>query len=277
MRTALMNSTSWTRPLWGPNDRGGGGGSGDESEDSDSDTDDNEDDEDEDEDSDSDDEDGINDDDSDALEALFKSEDGDGDGDDDSDGDDDDAALQEQLATDMAAAIKKFAIPEDMIPEDFNPADPKQLRAVLANVQQATMRSTMAIMFKPIQASFERQNRDMMRAIKSHVAGNASENETRDMIIESIPAAAKPGRYKVVKDIYDRAFKKHKKPAAAIQATKKAMKALGIPLGESNRRSERGDREDVLLTGNDALDAFAKLPRKKPASSRDRVRDRLAR
>lgn len=271
MRTNLMNSTSWTQVLRGPNDRGGGGSGEDENLDEDNlDEDEGEGDED-----DSDDDDEINDDDEDALEAIFKGGKDDDGSDDDSD-EEDLEETQKALATEMANAVKQFVIPEDMIPEDFNPSDPKQLRTVLANVQQATMRSTMAIMFKPIQASFERMNRDVQKAIDQKISGSSSENATREMIIDAIPMAAKPGRYKVIRDLYDNAFKKHKKPQAALVATKKAMKALGIPLGESNRRTG-SEREDSVLSGNDALDAFAKLPSRKSSSQRERVKERLGR
>lgn len=274
MIKTLMNSTSWTRPLWAPADRGGGGDGGNDDSDHQDDNDDNNDNDDDD----SDNNDGINDDDASDLDALLGSEEDDGDGSDSDDDEDDPEELQKSLATEMAETIKKLSIPEDMIPEDFNPGDPKALRKLLGDVQQHTARNTLAIMFKPIQVSLERMQRDMRKEIDSRINGNASESKTRAMIEDAIPAASQKGAYPVIKGLYDRALKKHGKPNAAIQATKKAMKALGMSLGENSPRGKNNDDRDSFRSGGDALDAFAPLPRNKTRSSaRDRATGRLAR
>lgn len=188
-----------------------------------------------------------------------------GDDDDDSDGDPDPQEVQKALATEMEASLSGMTIPEDLIPEDFNPSDPKQFRKLLTDVQAHTARNTLAIMFKPVQASLGHMARQLRKEMQATSEGAVSSSNVERMLLQAIPQAKDENIRPVIDHLMSQAKKRFPKdPKKQVLATKKAAALIGI---KGSSTTNTGGRSGNRPSGEKGvLDMYAPLP--KPDTSR---------
>jgi len=211
----------------------------------------------------------------DALDNLFKPEEGkedDEDGDGDSDDDDGNFPTQEEVTEDLKATIESYNVPEELIPEDLDLSDRKQVRTFATAIGRHAVQSALAAMFKPIHVAMNQQQHELRKEIRSSVQGGFSRSKEEEILLEVIPAAASKADRKVIDVLFTQAKVKHKDPRKAAQATRDALKAMGM--NPNGRKSATPGK-----SGKTALDSYApRLPNLEPARRpNQRNADRLRR
>lgn len=172
-------------------------------------------------------------------------------------------AKQQEMVTALDAGIKNFAIPEGAIPEGFDPADPKQFRAVTGALIQQGIRQALNLMFQPVQLSLDSARRQMRAETRAIVGERVEGSSFQTMLERAIPASTNPLHKPVIDVVVAQARRKNPdNPQAAIADAKKALGVMGVNInaraaGGQPRPSEGGKR-----TGLSALDLFAPLPLK---------------
>lgn len=175
---------------------------------------------------------------------------------------------QEDVTNEILASIEGFSLPEDIIPDDFNPNDPKQLRAVMADSARHGMQAAISTMFKPIEIAMRRNERIMNQRIQDAVKGGISQDKTQDTLEKFVPAVKDPAMRATVENLFTQARKKEKDPAKAAQMVARGMKAMGMnPQGRTTPAASRGN----------PLDSYAPLPRIPNRSSAARSSSSLKR
>ncbi len=169
----------------------------------------------------------------------------------------------QQLADRMESLITGFTLGEDLIPDDFNPNDRRQMREVLANAQQAGIRTALQTMFEPVQATLNQMQRQMEAKFEERLNNSHSQNAETALMRELIPASSDAAVNAVLQPILAQAKKLHGNDIqAAVKATKKAMIGLGMnPSGRQLKGPKGVNQNKDVFTG------FAELPRVKPSAS----------
>lgn len=177
--------------------------------------------------------------------------------------DEDLTQVQKDLTASMQAGLAALSIPEDLIPENFDPRDPKQLRTLLGDVQKRTASATLSLAMQPVQAALAAMERKFDARLKN--SGKQQQlNQSTDQFLETqIPAYADPKRRPFIKSLVAQAQQTHPKDRkAVVKAVKASMAAMGMKTsyqGAGNRGGQTQGNGGVL-TGDKALDLFAKLP-----------------
>lgn len=278
MKTWLMNSTMFTRPVFAPPREGGGGGEG-SSDEGDGDGDFLSDEDLADDDFDTgplyeegsrlsqDDE--IIDDKPDFL-SRFWGDDDDEEGDDEGEEEDagDSPEQQAALREKMQGMINGLVIGEDAIPDDFDPTDRKALRNLLAAVQRDTVQKAIQVMMLPVGAGFRQAIVRMRQESREESRGRINRLTQRNELQAEIPIYRDPRYRRVVSTLLEQGLARtNGNRKQAIIATRKALKAMDINpdgVSASGKRvapsTARGGVQAARNRTNDVLSLFAPLP-----------------
>lgn len=218
-----------------------------------------------------DDDDGITNDRDSAFDTLFKQEGDDTTEDDDSDDGYDAEAVQTAMTERLTAGLASMRLTDDVIPEDFNPNDRASLLELMNSVQRQTARSTLQLMFDPVQTTLGSMARSLRREMRQTSQGSIENNNAESLLLQGIPAAADPAKRKVIDVFWAQARTKHPKDnRAAVIATRKAMQAVGMSFANETKPS--GGGRGGLREGKSALDLFAPLPRQIKTAAAGRLK-----
>lgn len=173
-------------------------------------------------------------------------------------------SAEQQMAAEMTAQINAYGIPEEVIPADFNPSDPKQFRAVVAKIQQATIRQTMNTMMKPIQFALGAMQEQMRQEMAFNLNQQGASSEAERALLQNIPAAADPSIRPIVNQVFAQAQKRYPgNLKQQILSTRKMLQATGVRTGIPTRPTGRNNnqpRSNAAKSGEQALNLYAPLP-----------------
>lgn len=174
--------------------------------------------------------------------------------------------VQAAIAQEMENSLNAMGVPEDLIPADFNPADPRQFREVLTQVQRATARETIRTMFRPVQAALGGIVTQLRQEMQQASSGAVNQQKAERMLSDAIPAFNSAGTRPVVQMLFEKAQNRFpgdlRKQVIATKKAAAAMNLRGMTQAPTrngrtgNGRSQQGE----MLTGSKALDVFATLP-----------------
>lgn len=163
-------------------------------------------------------------------------------------------AEEQEMAAELQSGLESFAFSDDLIPEDFNPADPQQLRGVLASAVRQGAAMTMKLMFKPVNKAISVHNQNLRDYVERHTQSNDQNNRFESLLSRQIPAVNDPLSGPLIKQLAETQRKRYPNdPQAAIRAVVKGMKSMGMPIQNS-----RGSRNlpPGSQTGQNMLEGF---------------------
>lgn len=213
----------------------------------------------------SDDDDEINVDPAEALRKLFTvPKSGDEEEEDDEDDDSDEILTEEQVSEILTEGLKKVTVPADFIPENFDPSDPKQMRELLNKTLQLGAKHSLNLMFRPVENAMKAHAKAVKQDVRTRLKDASGQNTETTLLDRELPAHNNPVNRDVVNAMWKQAKTQHPKDSMkAIKMVRASLKAMNIDPDDAGRtRKKSGEGGGELLTGADALDRMAPLPKK---------------
>jgi hypothetical protein len=164
----------------------------------------------------------------------------------------------EALVGEINTSLQAFALPEDVIPQDFNVNDPQQLRTVLTNASRAAVQRALATVFRPMEVAMQRMNAEVRRDMRREIQAGIGTNNEQTQLSREIPAINDPATRDVVLNMHRQARQRYPRAEDAIQATRRALLAIGVNPSGRQQPQQRG------RAGGDPLDRYAPMPNLPP-------------
>lgn len=210
------------------------------------------------------------------MRELFKAG-----GDSDNGGDEDEgespeqmAAAEQAMATELQNSLNNLTLPEDIIPEDFDASDPKQLRALLNQVQINAATQAVKLTLRPVQATLGRVMTTVRREMKDTVRNGTDAMQETGALAEAFPGIENPVVAPVIKMLYSQAKAKYPgNRKAAFAAVRKGLQAVGVDGSDTGKSGRRTSEDSAgIKTGNSALDSFGLVIPKANRPKHNRLR-----
>lgn len=161
---------------------------------------------------------------------------------------------ERDMAAQLQQGLDSFAFADDLIPDDFNPADPGQMREVLASAIRQGASMTMQLMFKPVNKALQTHNQNLRDYVAQHTQQNDGNQRFESMLARAIPAVGDSLSGPMIKQLAETQRKRYPNdPQAAIRAVQKGMKAMGM---STQRGRTQGNVPAGSQSGPGMLDGF---------------------